>query len=262
MAEEFAPTKLRILYDVLGDLHDREQTALAEWHAQASDEILHRLKHDLVTVEGYEPIDERFHDEASRTPLPDPPTPPAKVVYTHEFASQLANDTLHSVAGADDLAFRYIDREIFPLRQTTPGGPRPTARKLDLLLVSQDGLPIIGELKIREDRATYFAFIQSLMYAVELSSSSQRARMVKYYEGKGFRWRNREPFGDIYIIAFEPPKAADDTNRARSFEATSRLAESLVEQPQFNALIRRVVYLEASVGPDGFVFEPRFRFGS
>ena len=59
----------------------------------------------------------------------------------------------------------------------------------------------------------------------------------------------------------EPPKAAEDTNRGRSFEATRRLAETLVEQPQFKALIRRMVYLEASAAPDGFVFEPRFRFG-
>ena len=261
MAEPFAPTKLRVLYDVLGDLHDEEQTALAEWHVKKPKEILHRIKHDLDTVEGYDAIDEHFHDQGSRTPLPDPPTPSAKVVYTHEFASQLANDHLHSVVGADDLTFRYVDREIFPLRQTTPGGPRPKARKLDLLLVSKDGLPIIGELKIREDRATYFALIQSLMYAVELSSSSQRARLVKYYEDTGFTWPDREPFGDIYIIAFEPPKPAQDTNRGRSFEATRRLAETLVEQPQFKALIRRVVYLEASAAPDGFVFEPRFRFG-
>jgi hypothetical protein len=84
--------------------------------------------------------------------------------------------------------------------------------------------------------------------------------LVKYYEGKGFTWPDRHPFADIYIIAFEPPQAAVDTNRARSFEATSRLAETLVQQPPFKALIRRVVYLQASVAPEGFVFEPRFRF--
>ena len=262
MAEELKPTQLRVLYDVLCDLKDEEQTALAEWHARDPKLILHRIKKDLATVEGYDAVDEPFYGEGSPRTLPDPPTPLAEVVRTHHFASHLAGEKLHAVAGGDELAFRYVDREIFPLRQTKEGGPRPPERKLDLLLVGQDGLPIVAELKIREDRATYFAFIQSLMYAAELSSQSQRARLAKFYEDAGFRWPGADPFGDIYIIAFEPPAATEESNRGRSFDATRRLAESLVGRPQFAALIRRVVYLEASIGPGGFVFEPRFAFGS
>ena len=238
----------------------RKQTALARWHAEDPKLLLYRLVRDLTTVANYEAIDEAFHDEDTRKPLPDPPTPLPEVKTTDHFASHIADGQPRTVRGGEDLTFRYADREIFPLRQTKRGGPRPARRSLDLLLVSNDGLPIVGELKIRTDRATYFAFVQALMYAVELSSPAQRKRLAKYNEDAGFEWPSDGPYMDVYLVALEPPSTAVDNNRSRSFEATKRISEELVKHDGFRSVIRRIAYIEAAADDDQLVFHKRFAF--
>ena len=119
-----------------------------------------------------------------------------------------------------------MDREIFPLRRTDRPGVKPSRHWLDLLLVADDGLPIIGELKIRQDKPTYFAFVQSLAYAVELSSAAQLDRLRRHYQDHGLRLPADGPFLDIYLIAFEPP--ARGKYRQRSFEATEAISKRMM----------------------------------
>jgi hypothetical protein len=257
MTSEFEPTQLRELYDALGALKEGERTALAEMHANDPTLLLHRFEHSVKKVAGYPPLDEHFHPP--RSARTDPPTSVAEITSTADFARHLSQGNEFEVGGDEELWFRFVDREIFPLRQTTRGGTRPTRRWLDLLLVSRDGLPIVAELKIREDKPTYDAFIQALMYAVELSSPAQLSRLKEQYEEAGFDWPTGGPVLDLYLIAFDPPVRG--TYRKRSFEATKRIVEKMLADERLSSVVRRIAYLEATIRGDGLAFKSRFCFG-
>jgi hypothetical protein len=149
------------------------------------------------------------------------------------------------VAGGEELAFRYVDREVFPLRTALPDGPRPDPRTLDLLLVDGDGRPIVGELKIRHDSLPYVALIQSLMYAAELSSASQLARLVQYYGDEAgqpiFRVHERQSPLDIYLISFEP----EGTNSEQSTFTTMEICDLLMADARVNGSIGQIAFVEA-----------------
>jgi hypothetical protein len=259
MGSEFEPTQLRQLYDGLAALKEQEQTALAENHAEDPELLLHRLAHDVETVAEYDDLVEPFHDEGKRVGLVDPP-PLADLKSTDDFAAHLANEQLWPVAGGEELAFRFVDREIFPLRSTRKDGPRAARRSLDVLLASGDGLPIVGELKIRQDKPTYYAFIQALMYAAELSSPPQRDRLASLYREAEFRWPAGGPFLDLYVIAFEPPIRGK--YRQRSYEAVEKISEQMVGDPRCASVIRRIAYIEASAERDQLTFKQSFAFSA
>lgn len=256
------PTQLRELYDALGALKEQEQTALAELHANDPERLIGRFAHSVETVAGYPPNTEAFHGganaKAQRKPLDDPPTPIAEIVKTDHFASHLAGDQECLVENAPELSFRFVDREIFALRTTAADGPRPRRRSLDLLLVSRDGRPIAGELKLGADKPTYFALVQALMYAAELSSPAQRERLMKHYPDADFAFPEGGPFLDVYLIGFDPPTKGK--YRERSFEATRSISSKLVKDTRVHSVIRRIAYIEAEPQGQGLSFVKRFAF--
>jgi hypothetical protein len=54
---------------------------------------------------------------------------------------------------------------------------------MDLLLESDDHLPVIGEIKAPTDVDLLLALVQTLTYASELCSDSQRQRLQRCYPG-------------------------------------------------------------------------------
>jgi hypothetical protein len=257
-------TQLRELYEALLLLKEQEQTALAELHAADPARLVRRFEASVATVAAYpaivDPADPAsplpFHDRIDRK-LPDP-QPDDPIERTEHFASRLAKDGIQKVADAPELDFRYVDREIFPLRTTAKGAPRAATRRLDLLLASADGLPIAGELKIGSDKPTYFALIQALMYAAELSSAEQLNRLAKTYTLAEFAWPDGGPFLDVFVIALKPPTGG--RFRKKSFEASKQVSCKLVADPRINSVIRRIAYLEAIPGDRDLSFVSRFHF--
>jgi hypothetical protein len=73
-----------------------------------------------------------------------------------------------------ELNFSFVDRELVPTRTTHErffenGEPANCFRRLDWLLANaQDRLPIIAEVKVRNDKNPFSALVQLLMYAAEL----------------------------------------------------------------------------------------------
>ena len=248
---ELKPTQIRAYYDALGTLKEQEQTALAELHAEDPQRLVGRFAHSVKTVAEYPAIEESFYGERSDTWME---RATGVIDSTAAFAAEIAARDVHEVAGAPpELGFRYVDREIFPLRTTKRGGPRPARRSIDLLLASQDNSPIVGELKIGTDKPTYYALIQALMYAAELSSTSQRHRLAQHYNLKA------EGGIDIYIIGYETPERG--AFRARSFEATKMIASKLIDEPAVRGVIRRIAYLKATqVAGNRLAFIPSFSF--
>jgi hypothetical protein len=248
------PTHLRTYYDALHALKEQEQTALAELHAEDPARLIARFAHSVETVAGYPALDEAFHGERPSEAWKEHAGEP--VTSTTTFVANLAAGGRHEVADAPELAFDFVDREIFPLRSTTTAvGERSVRRSIDLLLRDADRLPVVGELKVAGDSPTYYALVQALMYAAELSSEGQRRRLGEHYDLDG----SADGRIGVYIVAFAPPERG--AFRERSFEASATIAEKLMADPKVNGVLRRIAYLQASADADGgLAFHARFSY--
>jgi hypothetical protein len=184
---------------------------------------------------------------------------PDQIDSTIKFAAWIADGMPRPVEPAPNLAFRYLDREISPLRTTRSN--RSARRSLDLLLANaSDGLPIFAELKIGPDRPSYFALVQLLALAADLLPPSQRERLRRHAGASGLEWPDAGPYADLYIISLNAPRTG--AYRARAFTATKQISERLISDASFAAQIRRIAYLEAVPENDTLTFRtPDESFG-
>ena len=252
-----ANTQLHDFYDAIGVMTEQEQTDVAESQAKDVSPLLAMFQVSVSTVAGRPATSEPFYDTVRK----DPPAPTEldALKSTFDFASHLCGGHACSVKNAAALDFRYVDREIFPAR--TKGEDRSPVRRLDFLLVnSQDGMPVLAELKIEGDRLAHFALVQVLMHAAELQSAPQRKRLLAHPGNHDFRPPADGPFVDLYLIAYGTPKTR--TYRDRSFKATEQISEALIKNETFSHSVRRIAYIEASANDGTLEFEKRFAFGS
>ena len=258
---EFKPSQLRDLYGVLGTLSEEEQLALARLYAgEGTKRLVQRFQRSCELVAKYPMNLEPFHGRTARGEAETLGLPKAvdEIERTEDIAAHLVGDELHRVANDATLNFGYLDREIFALRHTAADGWRAPARRIDLLLASEDGFPIVGELKIGSDKPTFFALIQALMYATELSSRLQRERLEGNYKRlleHGPLLAADGPFLDIYLIAFQPPERG--LFRDDAFAASAEICSKLIAEPAINSVIRRFAYLEVVPDHGGLTFESR-----
>jgi hypothetical protein len=155
-----------------------------------------------------------------------------------------------SVAREADLSFTYVDREIVSAR--TPGGimrtfsgearSPTTAPKLDLLLAGGDGLPIVGELKVGDDRDPFYALIQALAHAAMLVTPNQLARLRQHYKG-AFSGKGSK-IGVYVVLVGE----ASGTNRPEFQEQATKLAEGLRKCKPFTRHVKRLAQVKLFVG--------------
>lgn len=243
-ADRLEPTQLRQYYDALHGLKEQEQTALAELHADDPERLIARFAHSVKIVATYPAITEPFHGERSETWMEKAGEP---VTSTTTFVAELAAISHHQVVDFPELDFDFVDREIFPLRSTTiPIDGRGARRSIDLLLRAGNGMPIVGELKVAGDSPTYYALVQALMYATELSSESQLRRLAQHYD---FIVPDGRPAITVYLIAHAAPERG--AYRRRSFEATKVIVEKLMKDRRVASVIRHFAYLESSIDADG-----------
>jgi hypothetical protein len=130
---------------------------------------------------------------------------------------------------------------------------------MDLLLANRkDKFPIVGEVKVTTDKDPFFALVQSLMYAVELTTESQRGRLTSAY-GSRLSFPDKGPFADIYLILVSYPR---DDDRSELLRLTSQLAESLLAPESFTSgIVRRIVCIETDdAEKDEVAFGVRFAF--
>jgi hypothetical protein len=226
-------------------LKEDEQMELAEFHAEHPNRLVKRFLESVKKAGARPATDEHFYESTRKDPSDGDPVPPGEVKSTFDFATQVVAAGGVEVEGAPELCSAYVDREIF-LARTKLTENYWTPRTLDLLLVSAEGRPIVGELKIRSDSLPYFALIQALMHAAELTSEAQRTRLADLYPDKGFRFGEKGPWVDVDLIAYKVP---DDTSRKRSLELAKEIASKLMADERVAKLIGRIAFLEAR--PDG-----------
>lgn len=173
------------------------------------------------------------------------------------------------VHGASTLA--YIDRELFPMRivngksaaeryshrvqtadKAASDNPLPMVR-LDLLLCSADGRPVVGEVKTPTDVDQYYAVIQALTAASQLVTRNQYARLCEQYEHAGFRDADSgdTPQVDIAILSVDPEhcgprsfsRPAGAKYRPLLDARGEELAESLMNEPALTQYVRRISFI-------------------
>lgn len=142
--------------------------------------------------------------EGERKPLPPASNDVTEVTNTNEFTSYLIDK------GLSDTGLKFVAREINPW-QTGNGmySDKSSATNsgqggMDLLLESLDGLPVVGEVKVKNDKNAFFALLQAMTYAVELTTKSQAKRLQVTYKGKFAGSNPDEPVVNIAIIKVNP----------------------------------------------------------
>ena len=112
-------------------------------------------------------------------------------------------------------------------------------------MLSNDGIPVVGEIKAKTDVDMFTALVQALVYAVELSSSSQRNRLIHAYP------KFRKTGLKIFLIYEE---AGDDKdNRLRI--STKDIAVDLLKDSECKDFITQIALIKCKRGDDG---EPHF----
>lgn len=167
----------------------------------------------------------------------------------NRFVQQLAfsEDKVVQVVDAPKYSFRYVDYDISPWRTTYSefengkSGQSSGAGGLDLLLSNCiDQTPIIGEIKADTDVNPFLGLIQSMMYAVELSTPAQRARLSLHYPER-FAVSDTGAGIDIYLILLRYPQ---DKISLEFLSLTNQLSARLMADTRVAGTIRRIVALE------------------
>jgi hypothetical protein len=247
------------------DLHvnDKDRLAQARQLAERPADVADAFERTSRAIAGYE-NPEPFHPHRKEH------TPTAgKLAATKDVALRLgpAGSRSH-VNGAETaglppgaLDFFYLDRELVTTR-TTPAFRQPDVAlpvqqlRLDVLLATEDGIPAIGEIKVKRDRDLFYGLIQALACISLLATEAQVERIRRQHDhhGKlsdagGIRFDAMlisvaHTGGDTYL--------ADLNKLARSF------ARDLMQQTSLTRVVRRVSHIEASLDREQLKLDARW----
>lgn len=175
-------THLRRFYESLKLFDDATFKNLAEFYSRypQSLERLWQLSHKAFDT--YRNPD--GWGQSSREPLPQPPKSLSLVTSTDEFTAFIKESRF----GTEEQGYTFVDREINPrrTRQGVFSDNLPATKSgrggMDLLLRSvENGFPTVGEVKVKKDKTAFYALIQAMCYAVELSTASQLQRIKSHF---------------------------------------------------------------------------------
>ncbi|NDJ15467.1 MAG: hypothetical protein EBY17_30535 [Acidobacteriia bacterium] len=119
----------------------------------------------------------------TRRPLPEAPHCLQAVSSTDEFTAFAKTSGL----AEEGFSFSFVEREINPWRTRNAvfSDKRPATKTgrggIDLLLATSEGVPVIGEVKVKDDKNAFFALLQAMTYAVELSTTKQQERLKTHF---------------------------------------------------------------------------------
>jgi hypothetical protein len=207
----------------------------------------------------FDHADENFYDPVPpRTTLPKNPKGLSSTI---EVAARLSGRGARRVLGDDRLSFLYIDRELVPARTKSgavfaDGKSIRSGLRLDLLLANRhDRTPIIGEVKVAQDKDPFFALVQALTHAAYLSTPSQFKRLARVYSERKIKAGKKL---DVYLLLAQAPAAATYWFELR--EAARRLAARLVEQESMTGGVRRIAAVDLDLIDERMRISKRFSY--
>jgi hypothetical protein len=213
--KEQTPTKivpitlLRKIYASLHLFDTNTMVALADFFA-AHPKSLERLwNKSRSAFEGYDNRKENW-GSCARKELPAAPSSATQISKTTEFTAYIkqSKDYLNK------LGYSFVERELSPWRTTNAAfsNKLPATKSgtggIDVLLKNEKTkMPAVGEVKIGGDKNAFFALIQAMTYAVELSTPSQLVRLSQYSNFTELDAKN----GRVEIVLFMVNHAKDKT---------------------------------------------------
>ena len=248
-------TDLRRVYELLRTLNEslkREKAnelhlAIAKGFLASPAAFASLWKSSLDQFCTYEPGNLAYLDHR-RKPLPANVKDPLQSTNTLVAAIQGAEGLL-PVVDHPELRFTYVERELNPRRTKDAiyesGEPASSSGTggTDVLLRSNDGVPIIGEIKVNRDTNPFFGLVQVLTYAVEFCIPQQIARLATSFPV--FRGLDVKQV-DAYLILAQCPS---DKIYAELLNCTRNIAETMCNGGMLPRL-RRLVCLKATA-PEG-----------
>lgn len=142
----------------------------------------------------------------------------------------------------------YVDRELKPVRTTRSVKQKPKSGidlRLDLLLADGDQ-PIVAEVKCRHDENAYYALIQSLAAAAQLSSELQRRRLEKSYDQ--VELSTEKPLA-VWIILCRHNSRGEE--KGDLFDLTEKIAKEIMKRDKkFKEYVSEIRCVGADVRTD------------
>jgi hypothetical protein len=183
----------------------------------------------------------------------------------NQLLSLVAQKGAVTVNSSPELEVDFVDYDISPIRTTSSyfengrSGKNSGIGGADILLSNRkDRLPCVGEIKAETDRNPFLGLIQSLMYAVELSTPAQRARLAQSYPGS-FDWPVAGPWIDICLMLIRYPQSS----RKKDFLdlVQSIVVRVLAPNTPISRIVRRVSCLLTEMESPGSIdFNVGFAF--
>jgi hypothetical protein len=179
-----------------------------------------------------------------------------------------AGSPIH-VYGADTAGLRpdafdlfYLDRELVVTRTTPPFHQADVALparqlRLDVLLATEDGLPAVGEIKVKRDRDLFYGLFQALACISLLATDAQVARIRQHHDPEGELLSDKSGLRFDAVLISVPHTGGDtyltDLNKlARSF------ARDLMRQASLTRVLRRVSHVVASLDGEALNLDARW----
>lgn len=204
-------THLRQFYDVMKLLETATWVNLAQFYSTtpASLERLWTLSRNAFA--SYHNSDDWGRGKTKE--LPSVPRFVTAISSTNEFTAYIKQPGNSCSIGT---GYTFVERELNP-RRTARGvfsNKRPATKSgtggIDVLLKSREtGLPAVGEVKVGNDKNAFFALIQAMTYAVELSTPSQLVRLKTQFRDQFSELNVEEGKVEIVLLMVNPVK--DDT---------------------------------------------------
>jgi hypothetical protein len=177
-------THLRRFYDVMKLLDTATWVQLAKFYSDAPASLERLWEHSQTAFSCYHNTDAWGRDKTKD--LPSAPKRVVSISSTNEFTAfiKAPNNSFGNVTPG----WTFVERELNP-RRTRRGmysDKRPATNSgaggMDLLLRSiATGFPAVGEVKVKKDKNAFFALVQAMTYAVELSTPKQLTRLKTHF---------------------------------------------------------------------------------
>lgn len=190
-----------------------------------------------------------------------------ELVATKDVALRLGpSGTRHHIEGAEQvglpagaLDFVYLDRELVATRTTSahrlPEVHLPDQElRLDLLLCAADGVPIVGEIKVKRDRDLTYALIQALACVSLLATPEQSARIHAHYSRHASELAVHDPpLFDVYLVF--APRTGGDTYLSDLDRLAGELAAGLLAQAAVASQVRRIAAIRTGLATDALLLD-------
>tara|TARA_R110002072_G_scaffold7503_2_gene40964 strand:- start:762112 stop:762882 length:771 start_codon:yes stop_codon:yes gene_type:complete len=181
---EIPVTRLREFYKFLGIFSTETHLKILEDFNRKNNytKLIKIFEESQVHFAKYSSNDS-FTSASKRKALPSLPIHTIK--RTNDFVAILESNKTNKINKNPDFDFVFIDREISPFRttggikfETGKSGKSSGTGGLDFIGKNiKNGLPIIGEIKVGNDKNPFFAVIQLLTYLSELTTNNQLERI-------------------------------------------------------------------------------------